>query len=69
MRGVIAAIVERCPDWEEIQRSGKKTDAEMKVLLNKALVKLGKLCWKRLQQGNKDLIFSQASGSNVSALN
>ncbi len=58
--GVISAIVERCPDWEEIRRSGKKTEAEMKILLGEALVKLGKLCWERLQQGNKDLIFTQA---------
>ncbi len=61
MTAVISAIVERCPDWEEIRKSGRNTEAEMRVLLDDALVKLGKLCWKRLQQGNKDLIFAQAS--------
>ncbi len=57
MTGVTPAMVERCPDWEEIRRSGKKTDAEMKVSLEMALVRLGKLCWERLDHGNKDLIF------------
>ncbi len=55
--GVISAIVERCPDWEEIRRSGQKTDAEVKGLLETALINLGKLCWLRLQAGSKDLIF------------
>ncbi len=59
MTGVISAIVDRCPDWDEIRRSGEKTDAEMKVLLDDALTKLGKLCWERLQQQNKDLVFTQ----------
>ncbi len=60
MTGVVSAIVERCPDWEEIRRSGKKTDAEMRVLIDDALVKLGRLCWERLRQEDKDLIFTQA---------
>ncbi len=66
--GVIAAIVERCPDWDEIRRSGKKTEAEMKVLLDEALVNLGRLCWERLQQGKEDLIFTQASSVSVICL-
>ncbi len=62
--GVISAIVERCPDWEEMRKSEKETDAEMKVLLDDALILLGKLCWEKLQQGNKDLIFAQVSIMN-----
>ncbi len=63
MTGVISAIVERCPDWEEIRRSGQKTVEEIKVLLESALVSLGKVCWERLQPGNKDLIFTQVRSS------
>ncbi len=61
MTGVIAAIVERCPDWDEIRRSGRKTDAEMRAALDTALVLLGKLCWKKLRNGQKDLIFKQVN--------
>ncbi len=68
MTGVISAIVERCPDWEEIRRSGQKTVEEMKVLLESALVKLGKVCWERLQQGNKDLIFTKVRNHCVSGI-
>ncbi len=62
MTGVISAVVERCPDWEEIRRSGQKTDAEMKAALELALLRLGKLCWERIKQGNKDIIFTQVTG-------
>lgn len=51
--GVISAVVERCPDWEEIRKSGKKTRKEWKVALEIALVNLGELAWHRLYKGTK----------------
>ena len=59
--GVISAIVDRCPDWEEIRKSGKKTLQEWKAALEIALIKLGELAWLRLKDGNKDLVFTKAS--------
>ncbi len=60
--GVISAIIERCPDWEEIRKSGKKTLKEWKAALEIALVKLGELAWLRLRDGNKDLVFTKVIG-------
>ncbi len=63
--GIVAAIAERCPDWEEIRKSGKKTMKEWKAALETALVKLGELAWEQLQEGNKNLVFLKASISLV----
>ncbi len=59
--GIYEAIVERCLDWEEIRRSGKKTEADMKTALEAALVGLGKLCWERLKWNNASLVFTKVS--------
>ncbi len=59
--GIISAIVERCPDWEEIRKSGKKTDDEWKVALETALIHLGELSFAHLEQDNEDLIFEKVS--------
>ncbi len=58
--GVLYAIVARCPDWEEIRKSGKKTANEWKAALYAALIKLGTLAWERLRERNKDLVFRTA---------
>ncbi len=57
--GIIAAIVKRCPDWEEIRKSGKKTDVEWKAALDTSLIKMGKLAWQRLIVGDKSLMFTK----------
>ncbi len=59
--GVISAIVERCPDWEEIRKSGNKTTDEWKQVLEATLERLGELAWERLEKGNKDLVFTKVS--------
>ena len=41
--GIISAIVERCPDWEEIRKTGQK---RVKAV-EEALVKLGKFVLKK----------------------
>ncbi len=58
---IVSAIATRCPDWEEIRKSGKKTKTEWKKALDIALTCLGELAWKRLREGNKDLVFLKAS--------
>ena len=44
--GIISAIVERCLDWEHIRRTGQRGAQDVE----KALVRLGELVLKRLQQ-------------------
>ena len=46
--GIISAIVERCPDWEEIRKTGQRGAR----VTERALVKLGEFVLKRLQQSN-----------------
>ncbi len=41
---IISAIAERCPDWQEIRTTGKRTKKE----LEDALVKLGKFVFEKL---------------------
>lgn len=57
--GIISAIVKRCPDWEEVRKSGKKTDDEWKAALDTALLKLGKFAWQQLLKGDKRLMFTK----------
>ena len=59
--GIISAIAERCPDWEEIRKSGNKTTDEWKQVLEATLERLGELAWERLEKGNKDLVFTKVS--------
>ncbi len=58
---IMSAITERCPDWEEIRKSGMKTKKEWKAALEAALIKVGHVVWQRLVEGNKDLVFLKAS--------
>ena len=53
--GIISAIVERCPDWEEIRKTGHK---RVKAV-EEALVKLGKFVLKKLLDGDKAQTFSK----------
>ncbi len=63
--GIISAIVGRCPDWEEIRKSGMKTRKEWKAAFETALNVLGKVAWQRLREGNKDLVFQKVTYSQV----
>ncbi len=55
--GIISAIVERCPDWEEIRKSEMKTDGEWHTALKTYLIQLGELSWTCLKNLKKDLTF------------
>ena len=43
--GILSAMVERCPDWEEIRKSGKKTEKDIESIL----VMLGSFVLEKLQ--------------------
>ena len=47
--GIISAIVERCPDWEEIRKTGKKRVKEVE----EALVQLGECMLEKLLRGDR----------------
>ena len=53
--GIMEAIVQRCPDWEEVRKSGKKRIKSLET----ALIKLGELIMKRRLKGNDDQTFKQ----------
>ena len=53
--GIMSAIVERCPDWDEIRKTGQK---KVKVAED-ALVKLGEFVWGKLLQGDKSQVFQK----------
>ena len=53
--GIISAIVERCPDWEEIRKTGQK---RVKAV-EEALVRLGQYVLKRLLDGDKSQVFKK----------
>ena len=55
--GIMSAIVQRCPDWEEVRKSGKKRTTS----LERALIKLGELIMKRRLKGNDDQTFTQVT--------
>ena len=60
--GILSAIVERCPDWEEIRKFGKKTKKD----IENTLVKLGAFVLKELQQYNGSQIFQKVNLSKFS---
>ena len=43
--GIIFAIIERCPDWEEIRKCDKKKEKDVRD----ALIRLGEFVFKKLQ--------------------
>ena len=53
--GIISAIVERCPDWEEIRKTGQK---KVKAV-ESALLKLGELALKCLQRDDFEQVFDK----------
>ena len=52
---IIPAIVERCPDWEEIRMTSEK---KVKAVEG-ALVKLGEFVMMKQLQGDKNQVFQQ----------
>ena len=52
---IISAIVERCPDWEEIRKTGQK---KVKAVQS-ALLKLGEFVLKCLRQENFEQLFDK----------
>ena len=59
---VLSAIVERCPDWEAIRKSGKKRMNDAKHII----VKLGKLSLDGLLQEQPKLSFTKVCFLSVS---
>ena len=53
--GIISAIVKRCPDWDEIRKTGQK---KVKAAED-ALVKLGEFVLGKLLQGDKSQVFQK----------
>ena len=53
--GIISAIVERCPDWEEIRKRGQKGVKDV----HSALLRLGKLVWDKMQKENFNQTFNR----------
>ena len=56
--GIMGVIVERCADWDEIRKTGRRRVKEMKD----ALIKLGKFVFTKLQQEDFKQIFDKVRG-------
>ena len=54
---ILSEVVERCPDWESIRKTGKKHVKSA----NDAILKLGRLALKGLQQKQFKQIFTKVS--------
>ena len=55
--GILAAIVERCIDWNEIRETGQKTARDTEEII----VKLGKLAMKGLQRDHLQQTFTKVN--------
>ena len=53
--GIISAIVERCPYWEEIRKGGQKGAKDV----HSTLLRLGNLVWDKMQKENFDQTFNK----------
>ena len=47
--GILSTIVRRCPDWDEIRRTGRRTEKD----IEDALCRLGKLALEKLLRGDQ----------------
>ena len=47
--GILSTIVQRCPDWDEIRRTGRRTEKD----IEDALCRLGKLALEKLLRGEQ----------------
>ena len=59
--GVIAAIVDRCENWERIRNTGEKGIKSFESIL----LKLGKFIFKKLQQDNSVQVFDKVQYKTV----